>query len=105
MSSRRWNVLFVVVEAGLISWAHFVVGVSWAAIGLGLGTVMVLGAGLAAYVVLVATPRAIGRHRAMLRAHLVAHQGDGGRLHEVVDSQSTPDPVSPSSASGVPEAT
>ena len=32
-----WNVVFVAVEAGLICWAHFGAGVSWTAIGLGLG--------------------------------------------------------------------
>src|SRR3954470_4295788 len=67
-----WNIVFVAVEASLICWAHFSAGVSWTAIGLGLGGVTVAGVGLTAYVVLVGTPRAIRRHHALLRAHAAA---------------------------------
>src|SRR4051812_23823996 len=38
-----WNFVFVAVEAALICWAHFDAGVSWTAIGLGLGGVTVAG--------------------------------------------------------------
>src|SRR3954466_13698345 len=62
-----WNIVFVALEASLICWAHFSAGVSWTAIGLGLGGVTVAGVALFAYVALVGTPRAIRRHHAQLR--------------------------------------
>jgi hypothetical protein len=108
--SIAWNVLFVAVEVGLICWAHVVVGVSWTSIGLALGGVAVLGAGLVRYVVLVGAPRAIRRHHALLQAHLAASTvnsvGTGGpaRLDEVVDSRSTPHPTAPSHLPGMSRA-
>src|SRR3954454_14173479 len=94
-----WNIVFVVVEASLICWAHFDAGVSWTAIGLGLGGVTVAGVGLFAYVALVATPRAIHRHHARFRAYAAASttSTNSGReqLYEVVDPQPTPHPSAP----------
>lgn len=103
--SIGWNVMFVAVEAALTCWAHFVVGVSWTAIGLGVGGVCVLGVGLVAYVVLVGTPREARRHHALLRAHAAASttSPSSGREHrEVVDSQSTPHRAAPSLSSNSP---
>ena len=95
-----WNIVFVAVEASLICWAHFSAGVSWTAIGLGLGGVTVAGVALFAYVALVGTPRAIRRHHAQLRAYAAASATSPSRgrepLDEVVDSQSTPHQTAPS---------
>ena len=92
--------MFVAVEAGLICWAHFSAGVSWTAIGLGLGGVTVAGVALFAYVALVGTPRAIRRHHALLqgvrgRQRRPARADGRGLLDEVVDSQSTPHQTAP----------
>ncbi len=74
-----WNLGFVGVEACLVGWAHFVVGVSWAAIGVGFVAVVAFGVALLTYAVKVHTPRQQRRHQLLLQAHRTAadnqHQG------------------------------
>lgn len=41
--SIRWNVVFLALEGCLICWAHFIVGVSWATLGVGFGGVLAFG--------------------------------------------------------------
>ena len=107
-----WNVVFLAVEAALIYRAHVDAGVSWTAIGLGIGGVIVGGVGLFVYVALVGTPRAIRRHHELLQSYKRA----AGRPHdgapplspvtpdpdEVVDRQSTPHPAAPFGTSKPP---
>ncbi len=92
-----WNLVFVGVEGCLIGWAHFLVGVSWAAIGAGFAAVVALGVVLVAYTVKVHVPRQQRRHQALLTScqaaarsqqHWVPRALPGHR--EVVDSQSAP---------------
>ncbi len=92
-----WNLVFVGVEGCLIGWAHFVVGVSWAAIGASFAAVVAVGAALATYTVKVHVPRQQRRHQALLASCQAAAGSQQHRLpnalpgrREVVDSQSAP---------------
>jgi hypothetical protein len=98
-----WNLALVGFEGCLIGWAHFIVGVSWAALGTGLAAVLAFGIALITYVVKVHTPRTIRRHHALLQSYQAAateerHQIQEGASarHEDVDGQSTPHLASPS---------
>src|SRR3954451_6639590 len=107
--SIAWNVAFLGVEACLIGWAHFVVGVSWSTIGAGLATVVVLGIALITYTVKVRTRKTIRRHRELLQSYLTAQAAAHDQYPQVqpvqaatpdpdeaVDRQSTPHLVAPS---------
>ena len=67
-----WNLGFVAFEACLIGWAHFAVGVSWAAIGAGFAVVVVFGAALLTYAVKVHVPRQQRRHQLLLQTYRTA---------------------------------
>jgi hypothetical protein len=65
-----WNVAFVAAEVLGAVVVHVAFGVAWWQLVASFAGVLVLGGALLAYAVLVATPRALRRHEALLRAHL-----------------------------------
>ncbi len=110
-----WNLMFIGFEACLIGWAHFVVGVSWAAIGTAFAAVIALGAVLFTYTVKVHVPRQQRRHQAVLASYQAAAGSQRSQHHrlpqalpgrrEVVDSQSTPYlPSTPVTAQSIAQA-
>src|SRR3954451_23482321 len=91
--SIAWNVAFLGFEGCLIGWAHFVVGVSWSTIGVGLAAVVAFGIALITYAVKVHTPRAIRRHQELLQSYRAAAAAAHNQHHQVQRVQTaTPGP-------------
>jgi len=85
-----WNVAFVAAEVLGSVIVHVTFGVAWWQLGAVFAAVLVIGAALLAYVVLIATPRAQRRHEALLRARLDASQLPAGEASSIATSTTRP---------------
>jgi hypothetical protein len=72
MSSMRWNIGFITVQAGLVVWAH-AVGVSWLTLGLLFAGLALAAWAAFAYLVRVHVPRGQRRYQRQLRMSWAEH--------------------------------
>jgi hypothetical protein len=68
-----WNIAFITAEAAGCAVAHYACGVPWWQLAAGFAAVLALGVAAFAYVVTIATPRALARHHARLRSHALGY--------------------------------